>query len=212
MRVLALDHPERLERLAVLDIVPTLDAFERADARFALNYWVWSFLAAPYPVPEELIAASPATLVDFMFDNWSTREHSFPDHARDEYIRAFRSPERVHVVCEQYRAAATLDCDHDRTDLGHRMIDCPVLVLWDGDGAVGSWYDPLAPLAALGQRCPRPVVAGWALPRRREPRRCTRRTWAVLLLSRQRRWTRTVELIRCRWVTLKSERGPLTRD
>ena len=141
---MALDHPGVVRRLAVLDVVPTLDAFERADARFALDYWVWSFLAAPYPVPEELISASPATLVDHMLDTWSTDPQAFTPAVREEYTRTFRAPERVHAVCEQYRAAATLDCAHDRADLGRRQIDCPVLVLWDRDGAVGRWYDPTA--------------------------------------------------------------------
>lgn len=140
---MALDHPRAVTRLAVLDIVPTGDAFRRADMDFSLGYWVWSFLAAPYPVPEELILRSPATLVDHMLDSWSARPDAFPRHVRDEYIAKFTDSATVHAICEEYRAAATLDHRHDEADRGRVRITCPVLVLWGTDSAVGAWYDPL---------------------------------------------------------------------
>ncbi|HEU0288404.1 MAG TPA: alpha/beta fold hydrolase, partial [Nocardioidaceae bacterium] len=145
---MALDHPATVSRLAVLDIVPTGDAFRRADAEFALGYWIWSFLAAPAPVPERLIARSPATIVDHMLDDWSApiasgSADAFPPEVRREYIAKLSDPATIHAVCEEYRAAATLDVEHDDEDRGPNAIGCPVLVLWARDGAVGQWYDPL---------------------------------------------------------------------
>jgi haloacetate dehalogenase len=140
---MALDHPAAVSHLAVLDIVPTGDAYARADADFSLGYWVWSFLAAPEPVPEEMIAAAPQVLVDHMLDAWSQVPGVFPDQARAAYLATFTDPDAVHAICEQYRAAATLDVADDQADRGRRRIGCPTLVLWSATGPVGQWYDPL---------------------------------------------------------------------
>jgi haloacetate dehalogenase len=123
---MALDHPSVVERLAVLDVVPTGDAFARADADFALGYWVWSFLAAPEPVPETMIAAAPEVFVGHMLDAWTADgADAFPPELREAYVAAFRDPATVHAICEEYRAAATLDRDHDEADRGRRRITCP---------------------------------------------------------------------------------------
>jgi haloacetate dehalogenase len=140
---MALDHPTAVNGLAVLDIVPTGDAFRLADMEFSLGYWVWSFLAAPYPVPEELIQRSPATIVDHMLDTWSASSDAFPPEVRRAYVEKLSDPATIHAVCEEYRAAATLDVRHDEADRGRHRIACPVLVLWARDGAVGRWYEPL---------------------------------------------------------------------
>ncbi|WP_156215870.1 alpha/beta fold hydrolase [Actinomadura litoris] len=140
---MALDHPAAVDRLAVLDIVPTGEAFGRADMDFSLGYWVWSFLAAPAPVPERLIAGAPETFVDHMLDSWSDAPHAFPAAVRAEYAARFRDPATVHAICEEYRAAATLDHRHDEADRGTNRIACPVLALWSATGAVAAWYDPL---------------------------------------------------------------------
>jgi haloacetate dehalogenase len=141
---MALDHPRVVEKLAVLDIVPTGDAFGRADKEFSLGYWVWSFLAAPEPIPETLIARAPEVLVDHMLDTWSSVPDAFPAEVRPEYVAQFRDPATVHAICEEYRAAATIDHEHDVTNrLDGWRITCPVLALWDPKGAVASWYDPL---------------------------------------------------------------------
>lgn len=141
---MALDHPEAVRRLAVLDIVPTGEAYRRADARFSLGYWVWSFLAAPEPVPERLIAQAPEVLVDHMLDAWSGPDHAVPAEVRASYVAQFRDPDTVHAICEQYRAAVTLDVQHDERDAGRRRISCPTLALWSASGPVAQWYDPLA--------------------------------------------------------------------
>ena len=140
---LALDHPRAAAGLAVLDIVPTGDAFGRADMDFSLGFWVWSFLAADEPVPEQLIARAPDVLVNHMLDAWSEDRDVFAPENRAEYIAQFADPEAVHAICEQYRAAATLDYEHDEADRGRRRITCPTLALWSDTGPVAVWYEPL---------------------------------------------------------------------
>jgi haloacetate dehalogenase len=140
---MALDHPAAISHLAVLDVVPTAEAFARADRDFSLGYWVWSFLAAPAPIPENLIAAAPDVLVDHMLDAWSDVPGAFPESVRAAYHAAFRDPATVHAICEEYRAAATLDIADDEADRGRRRITCPTSVLWSATGPVGQWYDPL---------------------------------------------------------------------
>jgi haloacetate dehalogenase len=127
----------------VLDIVPTGDSYNRADKDFARGFWVWSFLAAPEPLPEQMTAAAPDTFVNHMLDGWSDVADVFPDEVRAEYIAKFRDPATVHAICEQYRAAATLDHAHDEADRGVRRITCPTLALWSSTGPVASWYEPL---------------------------------------------------------------------
>jgi haloacetate dehalogenase len=140
---MALDHPQVVLRLAVLDIVPTGEAFRRADMDFALGYWVWSFLAAPAPVPERLIAGAPDVVVNHMLDAWSEAPDAFPPQIRAEYVEKFRDTATLHAICEEYRAAATLDYRHDEADRGKRRITCPTLVLWSRNGTLEGWYEPL---------------------------------------------------------------------
>jgi haloacetate dehalogenase len=140
---MALDYPRVVARLAVLDIVPTGDAFRRANKDFSLGFWVWSFLAAPEPVPEQLIAQAPAVIVNHMLDSWSEVPGAFPAEVRAEYIAKFSAPDTIHAICEAYRAAATLDYQHDEADRGKRRITCPTLALWSHTGAVARWYQPL---------------------------------------------------------------------
>ncbi|MEU8296852.1 alpha/beta hydrolase [Micromonospora sp. NPDC048909] len=142
---LALDEPDAVTRLAVMDVIPTGDAYSRAEMKFSLGYWVWSFLAAPAPVPEQFIGAAPAVLVDYMLDTWPVVKDAFPPEVRAEYVRTFSDPETVHAICEEYRAAATLDYQLDEADRGNRKIACPVLFLWGEQGSVAKLYeDPLS--------------------------------------------------------------------
>jgi haloacetate dehalogenase len=146
---LALDLPACVERLAVLDVLPTAAAWELADARFALGYWPWSLLAQPEPLPERLLAAAPEAVVDDALSGWGSSAGAFGSEVRTAYVDALRDPARVHAICEEYRAAATLDREHDETDRASgRRMECPVLVLWSGRGALGSWYEQVGgPLA-----------------------------------------------------------------
>jgi len=162
---MALDHPEVVTRLAVLDIVPTGDAFRRADMRFSLGFWVWSFLAAPAPVPEQLIAGAPGVIVNHMLDAWSDVPDAFPAEVRAEYVARFSAPATIHAICEEYRAAATLDLQHDEADRGRRRITCPTLVLWSQSGAVAHWYEPLEIWSAWADDVRGgPIAAGHFLP------------------------------------------------
>lgn len=140
---MALDHPRAVTRLAVLDILPTGDTFRHADKDFSLGFWVWSFLAAPAPVPEQLVSGAPEVMVNYMLDSWSASPDAFPADVRAEYIDKFRDPDTVHAVCEEYRASATLDYQHDEADRGNRRISCPVLVLWSQTGGFAGRYQPL---------------------------------------------------------------------
>lgn len=140
---MALDHPDTIGRLAVLDIIPTGEAFRRADMAFSLEFWLWSFLAAPAPLPEQLVARAPDVLVNHLLDAWSEVSDAFPAAVRAEYIARFSVPDTIHAICEQYRAAATLDYEHDEADRGRRRIGCPTLALWSQSGAVARWYQPL---------------------------------------------------------------------
>jgi haloacetate dehalogenase len=136
---MALDHPERVRRLAVLDIVPTGEAFRRADMSFGLGYWHWFFLAQPYDLPERMIGADP----DAFYALWSDPPSYFAREAVEEYRRHFHDPQTIHAICEDYRAGATIDFQLDEADRGKRRIECPVLVLWGAQGQLNEWYDVL---------------------------------------------------------------------
>jgi haloacetate dehalogenase len=141
---LALDHPEAITRLALLDIIPTAAAWDLADARFALGYWPWSLLTQEAPLPERLLAGSPEALVDAALTGWGSPPSTFSPAVREAYIAPLRTPEHRHAICEEYRAAASLDIDHDRADRAiGRKISCPVLVLWGRGGPLDTWYQHL---------------------------------------------------------------------
>src|SRR5437773_5493771 len=110
---MALDHPNRVDRLAVLDILPTATVWDRADACFALAYWPWSLLAQPEPFPERLISAAPQAIIDNALDGWGSPSSAFPPEIRAAYVEALRDPVHIHAICEEYRAAASLDREHD---------------------------------------------------------------------------------------------------
>jgi haloacetate dehalogenase len=131
---LALDHPERVTKLAVLDIVPTGEVWRRLDMKAALGYWHWQFLAQPAPLPESLIGADP--------DNYyfrGDRARHDPEALAD-YLRAVHDPETIHAMCEDYRAGATYDYELDEADRGRRRIVCPVLALWAGRDDLAELY------------------------------------------------------------------------
>jgi haloacetate dehalogenase len=136
---LALDHPEVLRRVSILDIVPTAEVWARADRRFAIAYWHWSFLAQAYPFPETLIGKDP----DSFYFRPHFRQVLTDPEAFEDYRTAVRDPAAVRAMCEDYRAGATYDRLLDEEDRGKKKISCPVQVLWGGKGAVGAWYDVL---------------------------------------------------------------------
>lgn len=141
---LALDHAARVERLCLMDVVPTLHHFEHADMGFAMGYYHWFWLAQPHPQPERLIEQD----VELWFDIHTNREPKdrgfFHPDARADYLAALRLPGTVTSICEDYRAAATLDLVHDRESrAAGQRIACPLLALWGAKGKIGQWYDAL---------------------------------------------------------------------
>ena len=138
---LALDHPARIERLAVLDIVPTESAWARADSRFALAFWPWSLLAQSEPLPERVLTEAADAVVDQALSEWGSPSAVFLPETRAAYIEGLRDPAHAHAICEEYRAAATIDREHDQADrTSGRQISCPMLVLWSAQGPLGTWY------------------------------------------------------------------------
>jgi len=136
---MALDHPERVTRLAVLDIVPTGEVLMRADRAFGLGYWHWFFLAQPAPTPERMIGADP----DAYYRHFDA--DFFDPEAVAAYRRAADDPDTIRAMCEDYRAGAGLDVEHDLADKNHRRrIACPLLALWGGRWYLEDWYDVLA--------------------------------------------------------------------
>ena len=129
---MALDHPERVERLAILDVIPTADMYRRTDMRMALGAWHWFFLPQPYDLPERLLAADPE---GFYF---RSPRSLFAPEALAKYERCLPDPRVIHAICEDYRAGATLDDELDEADRGVRRIACPLLALWGERGPLGS--------------------------------------------------------------------------
>ncbi|CAH2403844.1 putative Haloacetate dehalogenase [Mesorhizobium ventifaucium] len=134
---LALDHPNEISKVAVLDVIPTAAAWDRADARLALGFWPWSLLAQPEPLPERLIGAAPDAIVDNAIVQWGSPAEMFSAEVREAYVKALRDPVHIHAICEDYRAAATIDREHDALDqIDGRRITCPLLALWSSQGGL----------------------------------------------------------------------------
>ena len=142
---LAVDHPAAVRRLVLLDIAPTLDMYALTNDDFARAYWHWFFLIQPAPLPERLIEADPAAYVREVMGRRSAGLAPFHPLALAEYQRCMALPGAAHAICEDYRAAAGLDLQHDRSDrVQGRSLDKPLLVLWGAEGVVHRCFDPLA--------------------------------------------------------------------
>jgi haloacetate dehalogenase len=139
---MSLDHPERVTKLAVLDIVPTHHVFATADKELATAYYHWFFLIQPYDLPERLIGADSDYFLGKKLGGWGTGVEVFAPEVYTEYERCFRDPKTIHASCEDYRAAATIDLEHDEADRDRR-IECPLLALWGEKGVVERLYDVL---------------------------------------------------------------------
>jgi len=135
------DWPDRVARACVMDIAPTLTMFEQTDQAFALAYYHWFFLSQPPELPERLLAADPEYFLQNVLRRWSAPGAYLDPRAVAEYSRCF-SREMIRASCDDYRAAAGIDLDHDRADRARR-IGCPLLVLWGRDGFVGRRYNVL---------------------------------------------------------------------
>ncbi len=149
---LALDRPDLVERLAVLDIVPTFEVWTRMDWRRALSGYHWLLLAQPAPLPERLIARDPDLFISSLLHRWAGNVDALHPEAVAAYVRQFQQPSVVEAACEDYRAGATIDFEHDRTDreAGHRLTR-PVLLIW------GRQY-----LRAKADATPMDIWTAWA--------------------------------------------------
>ena len=141
---LALDHPEQVLKIAVLDIAPTISMYQQTDKLFATAYYHWFFLIQPTPLPETLIAANPDFYLRSKLAAWGRSGMSaYNDSAIEEYINYFADWSAIHASCEDYRAAATIDLQHDTAD-EEKRIQCPLLALWGEKGLLEQLYDVLA--------------------------------------------------------------------
>ena len=140
---LARDYPERVTHLSVLDIAPTLSMYEQTDMAFATAYFHWFYLIQPAPIPETMIGHDPDFYLTAKTGLWSGSSQWLSDEAMSDYLRCFRNKDTIHASCEDYRAAATIDLEHDRHDLDKRL-PMPVQALWGEKGFVGRNYDVLA--------------------------------------------------------------------
>jgi haloacetate dehalogenase len=162
---MALDHPTVVSRLAVFDVIPTGALWDRSDARLTIAFWPFSFLAQPEPLPERLIGACPEAVIDDALGNWGSAGDVFPPDVRAAYVGALSDPAHLHAICEEYRAAATIDREHDQADaVAGRRIAVPLLALWSETGGLNSWYrdegGPLARWRALADDVRGGPVAG----------------------------------------------------
>lgn len=138
---LALDHPERLDRLAIIDIIPTAARWQAMNAAEALKAYHWPFLAQPEPLPETLIAGAAPFFVDYTLASWTAAKNlsAFDPRALAHYRAALNEPSRIHATCEDYRAGATLDRADDEADQSAgKKVTTPLLILWGGRGLGGG--------------------------------------------------------------------------
>lgn len=157
---LAMDHPDALRKLVTLDIAPTLAMYEQTNLAFARAYYHWFFLIRPAPFPETLIEADPELYLKQTMGSRSAGLAPFTEAALAAYLRGLKRPGAAHGLCEDYRASASIDLEHDRADLAAgRMIESEMLALWGEQGAVGQCFAPLEEWRKVARR-----VRGHALP------------------------------------------------
>lgn len=138
---MALDHEDAILKLAVMDIAPTYTMYKTTDMEFAKAYYHWFWLIQPYDLPEKMISSDPEYFLSKKFRQWGRDSEAFTDEAFNEYLRCF-TPETIHASCEDYRASATIDLEHDQIDVDNRhRISCPMHCIWGENGFVGNKYN-----------------------------------------------------------------------
>lgn len=155
---LARDYPQAVTKLAVLDIAPTAMMYDTTDMHFATSYYHWFFLIQPAPFPETLIGSDPKFFLESKMQHWGKDRSSITNDAFDEYLRCFSNPDTIHASCEDYRASASIDLEHDAADVGLKL-DIPLLVLWGATAMVGNKYDMLCAWREVATD-----VTGFAVP------------------------------------------------
>lgn len=155
---LALDHPAAVERLALLDILPTHFQYHSFTPATATAYYHWFFFAQPFDLPERLIGADPDYFIGRMLTGLGSSGDTFTEAALAEYLRCHRLPATIHATVEDYRAGVSIDLVHEAASLGTKLA-CPLLLLWGEKGMLGRHYDVLAVWRERGEN-----VQGAALP------------------------------------------------
>ena len=155
---LARDYPQAVTKLAVLDIAPTAMMYDTTDMHFATSYYHWFFLIQPAPFPETLIGSDPKFFLESKMQHWGKDRSAITNDAFDEYLRCFSNPDTIHASCEDYRASASIDLEHDAADVGLKL-DIPLLVLWGATAMVGNKYDMLCAWREVATD-----VTGFAVP------------------------------------------------
>ena len=155
---LARDYPQVVTKLAVLDIAPTAMMYDTTDMHFATSYYHWFFLIQPAPFPETLIGHDPKFFLESKMRHWGKDRTAITNDAFDEYLRCFSNPDTIHASCEDYRASASIDLEHDAADVGLKL-DIPLLVLWGATAMVGNKYDMLCAWREVATD-----VTGFAVP------------------------------------------------
>jgi haloacetate dehalogenase len=142
---LALDHAEKVQKLCVIDIAPTLDMYKATDMAFARAYYHWFHLIQPWPLPERMIGGNAKDYLHAKLGGWGSAGLGYIEpRALAEYERCFCTPEAIHGACEDYRASADIDLEHDRDSRAHGdRIACDLLVLWGARGVVNKLFKPL---------------------------------------------------------------------
>jgi haloacetate dehalogenase len=138
---LALDHPEAVVSLTVMDIVPTYAMFMDTNQKVAGSYWHWYFLSQPDPFPERLIGNDPDFFYETCLVGWgATKITDFDQEMLADYRRSWRDPAMIHGSCSDYRAAASIDLEHDAADI-ERRVQCPTLVFYGSQGQMAQLFD-----------------------------------------------------------------------
>lgn len=157
---MAVDHPDAVQKMMLLDIAPTLAMYEQTDEVFARAYWHWFFLIQPSPLPESFIESDPKRYLTAVMGKRSNSLQPFSEAAIDEYLRCLSLPGSGTAICEDYRASAGIDLEYDRIDIANgNKISCPLYVMWGERGVIGRCFDPLAEWRKVAED-----VAGSAAP------------------------------------------------
>jgi haloacetate dehalogenase len=155
---MALDHPDRVERLAALDIVPTHHALTNVTLGWGLEAYHWFFMAQKAPFPERLICGDLSYYIDYKLNKKGVGLSIFAPEAMAEYKRC-TTPEQIHAVCEDYRATVSVDLAMDTADFGKRKIECPVLVIWGSNSHCGRHFKPMEAWQPWASD-----LRGWSVP------------------------------------------------
>jgi len=158
---MCLDHPDAVARAGIIDIIPQHYLYNNITFAWARFSWHWFFNIQPYDMPERMMGADPDWFIRKKLSKTEQGLSIFDPNALEDYMRCFRNPGTIHAVCEDYRAGAGIDLEHDEADLkAGRKIACPVLLLWGATGGVGRNHDSMA----IWPRYASDIRAGKALP------------------------------------------------